>query len=77
MHRDLKPQNILLSDANARISDFGMAKNFQQAGLSGMSLTGTAVLAHIAMSPVNYVVELGNGCDGFDAVCLTMALCSP
>jgi serine/threonine protein kinase len=41
VHRDLKPQNILLSNANAHISDFGMAKNFQQAGLSGMSLTGT------------------------------------
>lgn len=41
VHRDLKPQNILLSHGIARIADFGMAKNFQQAGLSGMSLTGS------------------------------------
>ncbi len=40
VHRDLKPQNILLSQGVARISDFGLAKNFQQAGLSGFTLTG-------------------------------------
>ena len=40
MHRDLKPQNILLSRGAVRLSDFGLAKSFQQAGLSGMSMTG-------------------------------------
>jgi pSer/pThr/pTyr-binding forkhead associated (FHA) protein len=40
VHRDLKPHNILLDRGIARISDFGLAKNFQQAGLSGLSITG-------------------------------------
>lgn len=40
VHRDLKPQNILLHQGISRISDFGLAKNFQQAGLSGFTLTG-------------------------------------
>lgn len=40
VHRDLKPQNILLSGQQIRVSDFGLSKSFQQAGLSGMSMTG-------------------------------------
>lgn len=40
VHRDLKPQNILLSRGEVRVSDFGLSKSFQQAGLSGMSMTG-------------------------------------
>ncbi len=45
VHRDLKPQNILLTQDNhalsAKISDFGLSKNFTQAGFSGMTITGT------------------------------------
>jgi serine/threonine protein kinase len=41
VHRDLKPDNVLLAeDGTARIGDFGLAKSFQNAGLSGMTATG-------------------------------------
>lgn len=45
VHRDLKPQNILLKGSRqnriAKICDLGVTKNFEQAGFSGMTMTGT------------------------------------
>jgi eukaryotic-like serine/threonine-protein kinase len=45
VHRDIKPQNILLTSKTgglAKIADMGLAKNFEKAGFSGMTLTGSA-----------------------------------
>ncbi|MGB3421729.1 MAG: protein kinase [Dolichospermum sp.] len=43
VHRDLKPSNIFLSNINgkltAKIGDYGLAKSFDLAGLSGQTLT--------------------------------------
>jgi hypothetical protein len=45
VHRDLSPHNVLLSSDSdgamvAKIADFGLAKAFDQAGLSGLTRTG-------------------------------------
>ena len=45
IHRDIKPENILLVDqamSRVKLTDFGLAKSFQYAGLSGMTATGFA-----------------------------------
>ncbi|GAA2096631.1 protein kinase domain-containing protein [Actinomadura alba] len=49
VHRDLTPHNVLLQPGPlgegpvAKVSDFGLAKSFDQAGLSGLTRTGSAM----------------------------------
>ena len=42
VHRDIKPDNILLSHRHAMVTDFGVARAVSEAG-SGMALTGTGM----------------------------------
>jgi len=55
VHRDIKPGNILIHKGVARIADFGMAKSFQLAGLSGMSITGSSAGTPVFMPPEQIV----------------------
>jgi len=55
VHRDIKPSNILVEGTpgsyHAKLCDFGVAKNFERAGLSGLTLTGVATGTIEFMSP--------------------------
>jgi serine/threonine-protein kinase len=55
IHRDIKPANILVSEREhrwyARLADFGLAKNFENAGLSGMTHDGHLVGTLPFMAP--------------------------
>jgi pSer/pThr/pTyr-binding forkhead associated (FHA) protein len=61
VHRDLKPQNILLSGAEpqwvTKIADLGLAKSFINAGLSGMTMTGGGFSGSLLFMPHEQVVN--------------------
>lgn len=61
VHRDVKPSNILLTGREGgvplvKIGDFGLAKAFDRAGLSGLTRTG-AVAGTVAYMPRVQVVD--------------------
>ena len=55
IHRDIKDQNILVCDSGARtkakLTDFGLAKNFAQSGMSGVTMAGEAAGTIAYMAP--------------------------
>jgi eukaryotic-like serine/threonine-protein kinase len=51
VHRDVKPENILLSAGHARVVDFGIARAVTVAAGEGLTRTGMSVGTPIYMSP--------------------------
>jgi len=51
VHRDVKPENILLAGGHALLADFGIAKALDEAGADRLTATGIAVGTPAYMSP--------------------------
>jgi tetratricopeptide (TPR) repeat protein len=51
MHRDVKPENILLEGKHAVVADFGVARAIEQAGEARLTETGVAVGTPAYLSP--------------------------
>ncbi len=72
VHRDIKPDNILLSGNQARVADFGIARALTEEGGNTLTGTGTVVGSPAYMSPEQAAGdrELDGRSDGYALGCV-------
>jgi len=73
LHRDVKPENILLAPGHALIGDFGIARAIEAAGGPRLTETGIAVGTPTYMSPEQALAEadLDGRSDLYSLACVT------
>jgi serine/threonine-protein kinase len=73
LHRDVKPENILLAPGHAIIADFGIARAIEAAGGEYLTSTGVAVGTPAYMSPEQALAErdLDERSDLYSLACVT------
>ncbi len=75
IHRDIKPDNIMLSDGHALLADFGIARAIDQAGTEKLTETGLAVGTPSYMSPEQWTGEIVDGrSDLYSLGCVTFEM---
>ena len=57
VHRDVKPENILLTEGHAVVADFGIARALDEAATSSVTLTGQSIGTPAYMSPEQVMGE--------------------
>jgi eukaryotic-like serine/threonine-protein kinase len=72
VHRDVKPENVLLADGHAVIADFGIARAIVQAGGDHVTEVGLAIGTPEYMSPEQAAGdrELDGRCDVYALACV-------
>jgi len=72
VHRDVKPENVLLADGHAVVADFGIARAIFQAGGDHVTEVGLAIGTPEYMSPEQAAGdrELDGRCDEYALACV-------
>jgi serine/threonine-protein kinase len=71
VHRDVKPENVLLFGGHAVVTDFGIARAASEAGSNRLTATGMSLGTAAYMSPEQFVGEQVDGrADVYSLACM-------